>query len=280
MNAVLYRWKLAAGREQDFRAAWAEAAERIYRACGSFGSRLHEGADGTFWAYAVWPSEQARLRCFDDADLSSEACFGAMLECVEQRFDEVLLECVDDKLRAEAAPTPPPTLTTARLTLRPLALGDEVGIFPALSDDDNMKWWSSGAHASIDETRDYLAWNRCATGVCTFAITRSENTDDALGWVVLIDRKPAICELGYMLRPDAQGQGIATEAVACAIDYGFSVRELRRVFADTDPENTGSIRLLEKLGFQREGHLRGRWETHIGIRDSLIYGRLASDPAG
>ena len=67
------------------------------------------------------------------------------------------------------------------------------------------------------------------------------------------------------------------EAVARVIDYGFDELELRRIFADTDPENRGSIGLLERLGFQREGRLRGEWETHSGVRDSLIYGLLRDE---
>ncbi len=51
----------------------------------------------------------------------------------------------------------------------------------------------------------------------------------------------------------------------------------RRVMADTDPDNIGSIKLLEKLGFQREGYLREEWETHIGVRDSLIFGLLRNE---
>ena len=54
----------------------------------------------------------------------------------------------------------------------------------------------------------------------------------------------------------------------------------RRVMADTDPDNVASIRLLEKLGFQKEGRLRGEWEIHIGIRDSLIFGLLREEWAG
>lgn len=57
----------------------------------------------------------------------------------------------------------------------------------------------------------------------------------------------------------------------------FGEEGQRRVFADVDPENVGSVRLLEALGFKLEGHLRQEWETHIGIRDSLIYGLLADE---
>lgn len=51
-----------------------------------------------------------------------------------------------------------------------------------------------------------------------------------------------------------------------------------RIFADVDPDNLASIRTFEQLGFRHEGVLRGNWETHIGVRDSVILGLLRSDP--
>ena len=65
--------------------------------------------------------------------------------------------------------------------------------------------------------------------------------------------------------------------LARVIDYGFVLLKLRRIFADTDPDNLGSIALLERLGFQYEGRLRGEWETHMGVRDSLIFGLLRDE---
>ena len=64
------------------------------------------------------------------------------------------------------------------------------------------------------------------------------------------------------------------------IDYGFDELGLRRIFADTDPENSGSIGLLGRLGFQQEGYLRAEWETHMGVRDTLIFGLLRGEWAG
>ena len=49
------------------------------------------------------------------------------------------------------------------------------------------------------------------------------------------------------------------------------------MFADTDPDNRFSIGLLQKLGFQLEGHLRAEWETHIGVRDTLLFGLLRDE---
>jgi ribosomal-protein-alanine N-acetyltransferase len=131
---------------------------------------------------------------------------------------------------------------------------------------DSLITERSDSHELIAaEGQGYLCW----------AITAGD--DAALGWVILIDGKPDVKEIGYILRRDQWGTGIAREAVTRVIDHGFGEMGLRRIFADTDPENPGSIGLLERLGFQREGRLRGEWETHIGVRDSLIYGLLRDD---
>jgi RimJ/RimL family protein N-acetyltransferase len=50
------------------------------------------------------------------------------------------------------------------------------------------------------------------------------------------------------------------------------------VCADVDPDNIASARVFEQLGFRLEGRLRATWRTHIGVRDSLIFGLLPSDP--
>ena len=172
---------------------------------------------------------------------------------------------------------PVPTLTTDRLVLRQIRGDDAGALYPVLSDPDVMLWWSSGPHQSLAETADYVKVNAAeGQGFHCWAITAAGD-DVALGWVILIDGKPAVKEIGYILRRDQWGGGIAREAAARVIEYGFAELKLRRIFADTDPENAGSIGLLERLGFQREGHLRDEWETHIGVRDSLIFGLLQSE---
>ena len=62
-----------------------------------------------------------------------------------------------------------------------------------------------------------------------------------------------------------QRHGYAVEALTCLLGHLFGAMNLHRVVADTDPENTASIKLLERLGLRREGHLKqslwfkGRW---------------------
>ncbi|WP_108809826.1 GNAT family N-acetyltransferase [Sphingorhabdus sp. Alg231-15] len=171
-----------------------------------------------------------------------------------------------------------PILSTERLRLRPLRADDADALHPTFADAELLRWWSSGPHETIAETRDYVAQNCEGTRWQTWAIT-TVREDAALGWVVLIreEDRPNIREIGYILNRAAWGKGIAREAVIRVIQYGFEELGLRRICADVDPDNLASIKLLKRLGFQQEAHLRQEWETHIGIRDSLIFGLLRDD---
>lgn len=167
------------------------------------------------------------------------------------------------------------TLRTERLTLRPLRLSDADSLHPAFADEALMHWWSSGPHSDPARTRDYVAGNVDSDDYPTWAITLGD--DVAVGWVVLPPRRDGVAEIGYILRRDHWGRGIAREAVTAVIDHGFDGLGLRRIYADTDPENEASIGLLKSLGFTLEGRLRGEWETHIGVRDSFIWGLLRDE---
>lgn len=169
-----------------------------------------------------------------------------------------------------------PALGTQRLVLRQMEPSDAVCLHPVLSDPETMHWWSSGPHNSLAETQAYIARNAGrGDGWFCWAITRDGG--DAMGWVVLIAKRAGVQEIGYILDRRLWGQGLAREAVGRVIDYAFSDQAQRRIFADTDPENGPSIRLLQSFGFRCEGHLRAEWETHIGIRDSLIFGLLRDE---
>jgi [ribosomal protein S5]-alanine N-acetyltransferase len=74
------------------------------------------------------------------------------------------------------------------------------------------------------------------------------------------------------------GQGIASEAARAVIDYGFAEMGLHRIQAHTIAGNHRSVRLLERLGFHREGTLRGySLEDDLTFHDSAVYGLLATD---
>ncbi len=143
-------------------------------------------------------------------------------------------------------------------------------------DEDCCTYLADPATNSVVETVRLLKkWNE-GTEETTWAIVE-EPEGDALGRATLIPRERDIWEIGIMLCPKAQGRGLAVKALGEIIDDGFDHLGARRIFADIDTDNSPSIRLFERLGFQREGVLRGTWITHIGERDSVIFGLLRSD---
>ena len=174
---------------------------------------------------------------------------------------------------------PIPQIATARLTLRGRVADDAEALFPTMADPDLMRWWSRAPFVSVGELRADFAQRDNGGSWRTWTITQTGD-DRVLGFVSAGEkRQGGVTEIGYMLTREAQGSGIAYEAVAGVISQLLTEGQ-RRIYADTDPDNRGSIALLERLGFQLEGRLRHEWHTHIGLRDALIYGMLASEWAG
>ncbi len=60
-------------------------------------------------------------------------------------------------------------------------------------------------------------------------------------------------EIGYSIIPSFRGRGLTTEMVMALVEYAFSTSRVRRVVAHTAPENSGSVRVLEKAGFRFAG---------------------------
>lgn len=75
---------------------------------------------------------------------------------------------------------------------------------------------------------------------------------------------------GYWLDQAVAGRNIAPTALAMATDFALGSAQLHRVEVNIRPENGASIRVVEKLGFRREGfherllHIDGAWRDHIG----------------
>ena len=163
-----------------------------------------------------------------------------------------------------------------RLSLRPRRESDAEALYPTMSHPDSMRYWSRTAFTSLSDLRksfspaenDNSNWN-------TLTITKLDS-DTAIGFVAASSKRRGVSEIGYLIAREELGNGYGREAVGMLISQLFAEGQ-RRVFADVDPDNRGSIKLLETLGFKLEGRLRAEWETHIGIRDSLIYGLLTRE---
>ena len=75
--------------------------------------------------------------------------------------------------------------------------------------------------------------------------------------------------LGYAIDQAHEGRGLMREALEATIEHAFTVLRLHRIQANYVPENERSGRLLERLGFRREGlakdylFIDGRWRDHV-----------------
>ena len=161
-----------------------------------------------------------------------------------------------------------------RLTLRPRRPSDADALFLTMADPDMMRWWSRAPFEYVEDLREDFA-NDDQSNWRSWAIVRT-GEELAVGFVATGQKREGVSEIGYLLAREAQGHGYAREAVAILIDQLLAEGQ-RRIFADTDPDNQSSIALLTRLGFTLEGCLRAEWQTHIGVRDSLIYGLLAEE---
>lgn len=162
-----------------------------------------------------------------------------------------------------------------RLDMRPLTIDDADWLFEGYGDADLMRWWSSAPHATVEETRAYLAPRVTKSDWRGWAMV-DRATGTPIGTLAAGEKRPGVAEIGYLLVRRHWGAGYAREAVARLVEVLFDEGH-RRIMADTDPDNAASNALLTRLGFTCEGRLRAEWETHIAVRDSFIWGLLRAE---
>jgi ribosomal-protein-alanine N-acetyltransferase len=174
-----------------------------------------------------------------------------------------------------------PVLQGDRVRLREFRDDDVEALYTIYSDPRVMRYWSYPAWTEPAQAAAYLERVRSASvseGVFPWAVAR--NDDDVLiGTTTLwhIDAGNSRAEIGYALASRLWGQGYAQEALRVALGFAFDVLQLRRIEADVDPRNVASCRLLERVGFTREGVLRERWTVGGELQDSAIHGLLRGE---
>jgi ribosomal-protein-alanine N-acetyltransferase len=174
-----------------------------------------------------------------------------------------------------------PQLRGNRLRLRGPRADDADAVFALFSDPAVMRYWSRppmtaraeaegriAEYAEDFDARKALQW-----------VVATRARDEVIGTCALFRFEPRHrrAEIGYALRSDHWGRGLACEAVTLALDWGFRTLGLHRIEADIDPRNAGSRKLLERLGFTSEGLLRERYFVGGETSDTELFGLLAQD---
>ena len=169
-------------------------------------------------------------------------------------------------------------LETPRLLLRPFAPGDARLVHAVYSDPEVMRYVATGAMESIAVTErllaDYTAHQR-RHGYSFWAVIERES--GALIGDAGLYRTPAgEVELGYTLGAAWWGRGYATEAASCWLATAFEDLGIEEVVALAEPANVASLRVLDKLGMQRDGERLAFGRPHAVFRAQA---RRASIPS-
>jgi RimJ/RimL family protein N-acetyltransferase len=174
-----------------------------------------------------------------------------------------------------------PRLAAARVVLRPLRPADAADLLAIFGDPRVMRYWTTPAFHDLADARalvrevdalfharELFEWGIALAG-----------DDRVIGTATLWHLEPAHRrgEIGFALGRAHWGRGFAGEAVATLVAFAFERLRLHRLEADVDPRNEPSLRLLEKLGFRREGTLRERYFVGDEIQDTVMLGLLAPE---
>jgi ribosomal-protein-alanine N-acetyltransferase len=177
-----------------------------------------------------------------------------------------------------AAPSP---IESERLILRLVAEPD----LPALLDVNSSEEVTAMLpYARWETLADAKAWYQRMrgiqdTGLALQFVVVSKSEGLAIGTCLLFrfEEGSARAELGYVLGRAYWGKGLMREALEALISCAFGGMGLRRLEAEVDTRNLPSARLLQRLGFTKEGLLRQRWVAKGEAKDVEMYSLLRSE---
>lgn len=190
-------------------------------------------------------------------------------------------------LRSISTPNTSPMLRAQHVMLRPPVLGDFVQ-WARLREESRAflaPWepvWPPDDLTKVAFRRRIRRYQReIRSGTGYPFLVFSPNGETLFGGLTLAHIQRGVTQsavLGYWMGEPHAGKGLMTAAVRATVEFAFETLHLNRVEAACLPHNAASIRLLEKVGFAREGYARkylcieGRWQDHI------LFGLVRSDP--
>lgn len=173
-------------------------------------------------------------------------------------------------------PEVPTRLDTERLIVRKYAEGDGRELYLLLERSGNREFLRENVEevSSIrteeeaeitvrKHSAEWFARDRFVMGIWL----KSEDKHVGQIWIEPKNWEVPSFEIGWFLDQGYQGKGIAEEATRRSLEFLFGSLNAHKVIAISRDTNLRSIRLTERLGFRREGHLR-----ESGIEDSKRYG--------
>lgn len=160
-----------------------------------------------------------------------------------------------------------------RCALRPWRRGDEVQLVQ-IADNVNVSRYLRDRFPSPYRISDALAWialNESNPSGLHFAIETGGMLAGGIGIEPRDAEERLSAEIGYWLGEPFWRRGIMSEAVQLLTEHVFANHDFRRIYADVMAPNVGSMRVLEKVGYTREGVLRNAYVKNNEIYDKVVY---------
>jgi RimJ/RimL family protein N-acetyltransferase len=126
------------------------------------------------------------------------------------------------------------------------------------------------------DARAFLKHATTSNDPTNLAIEVDGEAVGAIGYVPGHDVERFSAEIGYWLGETMWGRGIVTEALVLLTEHAFTRMNVLRMFALPFADNVGSVRVLEKAGYTREGLLRSSSVKYGVVKDQLLYSRINS----
>jgi [ribosomal protein S5]-alanine N-acetyltransferase len=123
----------------------------------------------------------------------------------------------------------------------------------------------------IEQAKTFLGWLAKHHAPTVWAIEVNGEAAGGIGIELHSDVERVSAEIGYWLGRAYWGRGIATEALTAVTAESFRRFDLTRLYAVPFADHTASVRVLEKAGYVREGHLRRSAIKHGVVRDQLLF---------
>lgn len=170
----------------------------------------------------------------------------------------------------------PDALETARLVLRPMQEDDAQAIFDAYGQDPEVTRYLTWRPVErIEQTRSFVQMSLQSQTSRSYMLT-PKTSGEVIGSFDLRRAGHGRLEFGYVLARPHWGKGLMTEVLSRVVDWALSQSSIWRIGAVADVDNVGSMRVMEKVGLQREGVLR-RWLIHPNVdeapRDCVSFAR-------
>lgn len=175
---------------------------------------------------------------------------------------------------------PFPILRSDRLVLRRIVPGDVECVFRMRSDPKVMQFVPRPLVTKREEALSHIelidSRINNSEGINWAITTTDDDTMMGIIGLFVIKKEHFRAELGYMILPEFQNKGYISDAIALAVDYGFSTLGLHSIEAIIDPGNTASEKVLQRNDFVKEAHLRENEFWDGRFLDTVIYSKLTS----